>query len=146
MAKYSKELVQKLKEAIKSGLSDNKACDYAGISREIFYRWQRKKLEDGNDNPEYKIDLVDILKKARADKCKLYADVIKAAGMAEHEAECPKCKSKFMVKLPQKQWQAIAWLAERTEFEEFGNKQKVEHSGKDGKDIVIRIVHEEQKL
>jgi len=125
--KYCEEIVVQLEEAIKSGLSDKKSCDLVGINKVTFYRWQNKYLQDDKTpNPVYKSNLSNRLKKARAEKCKLYAEMIKTAGIGEFEATCPHCNEKHIIKLPQKQWQAIAWLAERTEFDEFGARQKID--------------------
>ena len=40
-------------------------------------------------------------------------------------------------------WQAAAWFLERTDFEEFGNKSKFEHTGKDGKPVTIIVEYED---
>ncbi|MCH7950618.1 MAG: hypothetical protein IH875_09125, partial [Candidatus Dadabacteria bacterium] len=40
-------------------------------------------------------------------------------------------------------WQAAAWFLERTDFEEFGNKSKFEHTGTDGKPMTIIVEYED---
>jgi len=133
IGKYSEQIVQDLEKAILNGLSNKKACDLVGIQQDTFYIWLRK-------HPEFS----ERIKKARARKCNLYAEIIQAAGLGEIDVECPKCHKKFPVKLSQKQWQAIAWLAERTEPEEFGQKNfsvvKQIQDGEENKEIKITEV------
>ena len=127
--KYTKEIIKQLEDAIRSGLSNVKACELVGINPTTLYGWMKEKSYFYNR-----------IKKARAEKCKLYADTIKAAGLGHVSATCPECGCEFEVMISKAQWQAIAWLAERTEFDEFGNKQRVEHTGKDGEPIAIKEV------
>ena len=90
-----------------------------------------------------KSEFSERIKKARAQKCRLYASVIKAAGIGEIKTDCPECGKEITIKIPNKQWQAIAWLAERTEVEEFGAKIRHQHGGEDGQPIkhVIEVVY-----
>jgi hypothetical protein len=119
IGKQAPEMIELLETAIKSGLSNKKACELVGINPTTFYRWMESE------------EFCNRIKRARAEKCKTYADGIRAAGFGEMDAECPQCRHSFKIKMSQKQWQAIAWLAERTEPEEFGSKEYREQRSKD---------------
>lgn len=104
--KYSEKLVAELCDRVAEGCSNKDAAILCDISEEIFYRWQRPTLDNGKVNPEYKIDLVESLKKAvAARKRKLVNDIV-----------------------TEKSWQAKAWYLERVHYDEYGAKSKLELS------------------
>jgi len=39
-------------------------------------------------------------------------------------------------------WQAAAWFLERTDFEHFGNKSKLEHSNNNKEPMQIKVIYE----
>ena len=69
-----------------------------------------------------KVEFSKRIKAARSNKIKRLLKTIDTAG--------------------KKQWQAAAWILERTEFKEYGNKSKHEVTGEDGNPIEHKHKHE----
>lgn len=44
-SKYTPEVVERITQAIRNGMTYELACQYAGISHETFYRWMNEKAE-----------------------------------------------------------------------------------------------------
>ncbi len=116
--KYTQEVVDAIVASLREGVPIKKVCDLVDISEETFYAWQREK-------PEFS----EVVKKARADKIKDILSHIRTAGVGETrvQVQCPDCKAKFetTITLPTKAWQALAWILERTENEDFGRRYQV---------------------
>ena len=135
MAKYCEEMVQKIEKAIKSGLSLRKTCELVDIAQQTFFDWMDKK-------PEFS----ERIKRARFEKITKLLEHIKAAGIGKKEitiiVTCPKCQHNFTetreIEISTKQWQALSWILERTEFDEFGLKMKHEHEAKEPIEIVVK--------
>lgn len=135
--KLNEEMIRSIEEAIRRGMSNKKTCDLVGINEDTFYAWQKKYSE-----------FSERIKKARAQKIQILLDHIRVAGMGriKVKAVCPnkECGREFehLVELPTKAWQALAWILERTEFDEFGLKQKVALEGKDGEAPILKVIYE----
>ena len=114
--KYSEEIIKVIEGAINRGVSIKKTCDLVGITQETFYQWMK--------DPE-KTEFSDRIKKARSSKIANLLDHIRTAGIGKRDITCPKCDHAFSIELPTKQWQSLAWILERTEFNDFGVKQKI---------------------
>jgi len=97
MAKYSKEMVNKLVEAIDEGKGRVGACKYAGISYDTFSIWMKD---------ENKSELSEAIKKAE-DKFNVSIDQIAVMSI---------------VSAMKKNWTAAAWWLERKHPETFGKK------------------------
>lgn len=65
-----------------------------------------------------------------------FIEAIKKAEMAFKETHI-----KNVAKASKKSWQASSWILERKFQNEFAMKQKHEHTGKDGKELEIKIVN-----
>ena len=92
---YSEEIVKKLESVYQLGVSDEIACNYAGISKETLYTWRDKYPE-----------LVD-----RLDGAKHYARI--AAGSVVMEA------------IKNKDVNTAKWWLEKKYSKEFGNQPRV---------------------
>jgi len=121
--KYTEEIIRQIEGSIKRGVSQTKTCDLVGISDDTFFRWMKKK------------EFSERIKKARANKIAFLLDNIRTAGLGELIVKCDKCGEEKRVTIPTRQWQALAWILERTEADEFVIKMKTEISGKDGDPI-----------
>ncbi len=107
----------KIVQAIVGGNDITVAAAYAGISKQTFYTW----LERGRKAKTGPFaDFVDAIEKAQADaEARNVALIAKAAQDGT--------------------WTAAAWWLERKYPERWGRKERVEHTGKDGKDITITV-------
>ena len=108
--KYSKEIIDELLKYIEAGNYVTTACECVGLSRETFYEW----LKD-----ETKSDISDtIIQKA---KSKAIARNVAVIQVAE-----------------KKNWTASAWFLERKKSEDWGRKDKVEHSNKEPSVVIFK--------
>lgn len=97
-------------KAIKLGMSNIKACEYAGICEATFYVWMEKAEKDvasGKTSKESKyVKLLEDIKKARAT-----------------------CQANHLLTIQQAatggSWQASAWILERRFPNDFGNNSNV---------------------
>ena len=126
--KYTEETIKQLETAIQQGMSKSKACELVGIADMTYDRWMQKK------------EFAERMKKARAKKIAYLLSHIRLAGIGELTVECEKCGAKKEITIPTRQWQALAWILERTEGDEFVVKTKTEISGKDGQPFEHLIV------
>jgi transposase len=111
------ELREKFMRIIENGNSRRNACDAIGFSESTLYLWlQRAEKEPGSEFSEFS----ESLKKAEAAAERAAVAVIRSA-MTEH-------------------WQAAAWFLERKFPENWGRKEKIEHSGPDRGPIQPAIV------
>ena len=104
--KYSEEIVEKIIKFVENGATNKEAAMLADVSEETFYCWQRKKLANGEPNPDYQSELSELLKKAKTKRKVAMVNRILTAA--------------------QKTWQAAAWYLERKHNEEFGRREKHE--------------------
>lgn len=100
--KYTPETISRLKSAIKLGAPYTHACNYAGITFETLSQWLKKFPE-----------LSEQLKEAEGEAVTGWLKKIEKSASDGN-------------------WQAAAWKLERRYPEEFGRREKVEHSNPDG--------------
>lgn len=111
--KLNDELQQKLCNAIRAGNYASVAAQYAGIGESTFYHWlaQGEKQQSGR----YR-EFLEAVKKAESD-----AEIAAVAIIQKHQAD---------------NWQAAAWYLERKHYDRWGRKEKIEHSGDVGLNVV----------
>ena len=112
--KLDAELIQKLVNALKDGATIDIACDYVGINRSTFFRWQKdakelyKELGEGQRKPSKltprQKELVEFIKK-----------MLQAT--AEYELALLK---EIRDKVPR--WQGLAWILERRFRERYARR------------------------
>lgn len=116
--KLTPEVQERLINALLAGNYVETACEYAGISRSIYYSWLAE-AEKPRAKKEF-LELKDAVGKARA------------------EAEMRNV-SKIQKAADKGSWQAAAWWLERSHSKKWGRQQKVELSGLDGAPIDVQI-------
>lgn len=120
-------------QAIVGGNDNKVAAAYAGIGESTFYAWlergrkERARLAASpNARPRAKetpfVEFLASIEKAQAD-----AETRNVALIAKAAQEGT--------------WTAAAWWLERKYPERWGRKERHEVTGKDGKDLVIRVVY-----
>lgn len=109
----TKECEATLMKEIENGLPLKEAAEIAGVSYDSLNRW-RIRGEDENAPSEFR-HFCKALKRAKAVAMRGLVANIRDAGKSD--------------------WRAAAWMLERRHKEEFGNPQRVEHSGPGGKPI-----------
>lgn len=117
--KLTPQVQARIVQAIVGGNDITVAAAYAGIHKAQFYRW----LEKGEQQQQgiYRA-FRDAIEKAQADaETRNVALIAKAAQDGT--------------------WTAAAWWLERKYPERWGRKERHEVTGKDGKDLVIRVVY-----
>lgn len=120
------EVKKSFLKAIELGMSITAACDYAGMSPEAFYQYQRKAERDEaagkTSRGSIYVKFINDFKKSRA-----------------------KFKMRHIARITQASddgsWQASAWLLERRCPEEFAQRQQVDF----GDDSRITVVTEVPK-
>lgn len=102
VTKFNDDTKEKLIYALKKGAPYQLACDYAGITYEIFRQWRKK----ARANDEKYVAFFEDLKKAEGYTALKWLDVIDKAMDAEN-------------------WQAAAWKLERRYYKHYGNNPVV---------------------
>ena len=109
---YSKTVHKKIVSEVAKGKSVSDAGLLAGLGKDVVWTW----LENGRKRPEqypHFAELVADIEKARAEKRGEIVERIVATGLSGQPGT----------------WQAGAWYLERTDPENWGRKDKVEHVG-----------------
>jgi hypothetical protein len=115
-AKFTPAVQERLLNVIRLGAYRNAACDFAGITPETLRIWLRRGEADG-EGPYW--EFCTALKQAEAAAC------IKALGTIRLAME--------------QNWQAAAWFLERKRPQEWGRRERHEHTGKDGGPIRTQV-------
>lgn len=110
-SEFTAEVEKAILDALAAGASIRSACGAAGIGTTTFYRWLSQ--AEGADAPEHFRAFRDASTRARSQARVAYAAVIRRAA---NEGD----------------WRAAAWFLERSEPEEWAQRQKLEHSGPAG--------------
>lgn len=108
--KITPEMTKSFMEAVKLGLTNRAACDYAGISEAAFYNylnWAERDIGLGKQSPY--VEFFEALKKAKAQFRAYHMNNIRKASEGG-------------------QWQASAWTLERCCPDEYGRTVKNEVS------------------
>jgi hypothetical protein len=108
--KYTKEVHKKLVESVKKGYSLADAGLLAGLGRDTFPSWLHYGRHEAERYPHFAKLAADI-EKARAERRADAVDAIVSVGVSQAPGS----------------WQASAWFLERTDPENWGRKDKVEH-------------------
>ena len=119
--KLTPEVQKQICDAIEAGNYIETAAAYAGINKDTLYRW----LRDGA--------------RAKKGKKKNFSDAVQKA-LAKSEM-----RDVYIIgKAAENQWQAAAWRLERKFPDRWGrkDKQRLEHTGKDGGAIQVENVRE----
>ena len=104
-------------DAVKTGVPYTHACELAGIAYQTFLNWQ----EWGEEGKSPYLEFLEELKTARAEA--VTSRVRRISEAAKNGV-----------------WQADAWWLERQEPKEFGKREAVELTGKDGGALEVKIV------
>jgi hypothetical protein len=115
-AKFTPAVQERLLTVIRLGAYRNAACDFAGITPETLRIWLRRGEAEGA-GPYW--EFCTALKQAEAAAC------IKALGTIRLAME--------------QNWQAAAWFLERKRPQEWGRRERHEHTGKDGGPIRTQV-------
>lgn len=117
-SKLTNEVQNILCKAVAAGLTYEKAAHAAGISYQSLRNW----ITAGEQAKAGKmLEFFEAIKKARADAIQERLELIKSHSLDS--------------------WQAGAWWLERCEPKDYGPPaSRVEHTGADGNDMVIRII------
>lgn len=109
-------------DAVKTGVPYTYAVKLAGICYDTFCEWQKKGAEGLAPYAEF----VEQLERAKGEAIEARIKRIEAAGK-------------------QGSWQADAWWLERQIPSEFGKREAVELTGKDGGAVLINIIPFEEE-
>jgi len=120
--KYSAKLQADICKLIAKAVPVNRACTACGIHKDTFYGWMHAR-------PAFS----DAVEKARSEAAQRLVELIEKAADGSIVNRFGEA---------QYQWQAAAWLLERTQPDEFARKSNVEVSGPDGGAITIRQLGE----
>jgi hypothetical protein len=134
--KLTPEMIQRVGNALREGNYIETACDYAGISRSIFYAWLQE-AEKPNAKKIF-LELKDTVDRARAEA------ELRNVRRIQIAAEGIKDKDGNYTINPS--WQASAWWLERSHSKKWGRQQKVELSGIEGAPINISLDAKERLL
>lgn len=117
-SKLTKELIQEMTGHIENGMNYKDTSALCGIVYNTFLDWSKKGEADFNQG-----------------KKTLFSDFFCSLREAELKG---KLKAIQYIK-NNEDWRARAWYLERKYYDEFGNKQKIEHSGDEEKPIRVSL-------
>lgn len=120
---YSKSVHKKIVDSVKKGRSISDSGLLAGLSKDLIWTW----LENGRNKPDQYPDfarLSDEIEQAKAERRAQAVDNIVTVGNSQSAGT----------------WQANAWFLERTDPENWGRKDKVEHVNEAPKTQVNAVV------
>lgn len=118
------ELSEKICNVLRAGNYIETAANYAGVTRNTFYRWLRRgaRAEEADDTSNLEAPY-------RA----FHAAVSESMAAAEIRDVA------LIAKAATDQWQAAAWRLERRYPEKWGRRERHEHTGKDGGAIEFSV-------
>lgn len=123
LTKYTPETHKKILENIKEGVSVTDAGLLAGLGTDTLFTWMEKGRRRADEYPEF---------------AKLVADI--EVAKAERRAQAVKNIVTVGNSQQAGTWQANAWYLERTDPENWGRKDKVEHVGNESPQTQINTV------
>ena len=103
--KLTKQLKNRLFKALKSGISYETACEFAGISPSTFYKWVNEGERDKENN--YRTEFSEFLEDLKKANASVEMHLI------QQVANDPS-------------WQSKAWILERRLRDKWGRKEKVD--------------------
>lgn len=129
----TEKLTQKLEQALIKGMTNGDACKVVGLLEPVFYRWVKEgkaayELDDF-DNPLSKFYFRATRARAIGEdnllEC-IYASAL-GKGIAEEKVETIENNGvpiRKIVNIRKRQWQAAAWLLEKTRRNKYGKEEK----------------------
>ena len=128
----TKKIQDQIVKILEAGNYQKTAYESLGINENTYFKWiqagekaQEKEGKLTKSEQQY-LQFLQAIKKAIQASRQFHVKIIKDSAQKGN-------------------WQASAWFLERTAYEEFGRKERQEHTGKDGKDLVFRIIREKPK-
>lgn len=112
------QLIKEIAQYVRDGSFYKDAAVLAGVTEHTFHDWKKKGFIDLEEN-----------------KQTIYSQFVQSLRQAEAEAKAEAIK--YIQKSDD--WKARAWYLERKYNDEFGNKQKIEHSGDEEKPIRVKL-------
>ena len=125
----NKAVRKQLVEILEAGNFQKTAYESLGIPEATYFHWlkegEKAESKEGEltEKEEICLEFLESIKRAVQKARQVNLAVIRKA--AENGS-----------------WQAAAWFLERTDFDEFGNKSKLEHTGSDGKPMVFKVIYD----
>lgn len=116
-SKLTPERRKRIMDAIRAGSPKMHAAAAAGVSRETLRTWERRG-EQPDAPAEYRAFLAD-LREAEAAGIVAMAATVTAAARSD--------------------WRAAAWLLERRAPDEYGRRDRIEHSGRVDSEQTVRV-------
>jgi transposase len=116
--RLNEELIKEISQHVRDGSFYKDAALLVGVTEHTFHDWKKKGITDLEEN-----------------KQTIYSQFIQSLRQAEAEAKAEAVK--YIQR--SEDWKARAWYLERKYNDEFGNKQKIEHSGDDEKPVVVKL-------
>jgi len=126
----TKTIQTQIVEILEAGNYQKTAYESLGIPKATYFYW----LTEG-EKAEAKVGKLNMSEVAYLD----FLDSIKRAVQKARQVNLAVIRKAA----ENGNWQAAAWFLERTDFEEFGNKSKYEHTGRDGKPMTIIVEYED---
>jgi len=126
----TKEIQKQIVEILEAGNYQKTAYESLGIPESRYFHWlkegEKAESKEGKltKKEEKYIEFLESIKRAVQVARQVNLAVIRKAAK-------------------EGSWQAAAWFLERTDFDEFGNKSKFEHTGTDGKPMTIIVEYED---
>ena len=115
--KLTPEVQKLIVDAVAAGNYLHHAAQYAGIHIATLERWKQVGARE---------------------KVGIYHDFFEAVKKAEGQAIARNVA--IISKAAATSWQAAAWLLERKYFADWGRKERLEHTGKDGGPVAVSLV------
>lgn len=135
--KLTTDTFNKIIQAIRMGTTYEMAANYSGVSYDAFNNWRKR------GNKELARRESEKVKKGSKQwqKEQIFVEFVKALKEAEGQAVVG-----WLAKIEQSanegNWQAAAWKLERRYPADY-NRNRTEHTGKDGDNITIKLVYPE---
>ena len=142
-------------EILEAGNYQKTAYESLGIPEATYYSWLKEGEKAESKGKyltkkqkvylEFSESIKKAVQKARQKNLKCIQDAtIGGAILSEteyYDKEGNVTSKKTVYSAPN--WYPAAWFLERTDFDEFGNKSKLEHTGRDGKAMVFKVVYDD---
>lgn len=130
--KLTAEVQAEICESIRAGNYIEPSAIRAGVTKETLYNWLRRasaELEKARSDKWYRIPT----------KERKYIGFFHAVKKAEAEAEAHDVAI-IRAAADSGNWCASAWRLERKNYDRWGRKQAIEHSGPDGKPVKVQRI------